>query len=73
MKLNPFVFDSKKATVLTVVLAFIGFIKIALPAIFPAVPVVVFDELAQFFTELAMFYLGTQGAVDIVKILKPKA
>lgn len=73
MKLNPFIFDSKKATILTVVLAFIAFIKIALPALMPTVPVAVFDELAQFFTELAMFYLGTQGAVDIVKVLKPKA
>lgn len=71
--MKPFIFESKKATILVVVLAFIAFTKTALPALLPSVPIVVFDELCQFLTELAMFYLGAQGAVDVVKVLRSRA
>lgn len=70
MNLRPFVFESKKATLLIVVMALITFLQTVLPAVFPSVPAEVFASLTDFLTKLAMAYMGAQGVVDVAKVLR---
>jgi hypothetical protein len=68
--MKPFVFESKKATLLVIALAFITFLQTTLPAVFPTVSSDIFASLTDLLTKLSMAYLGSQGIVDAVKAFR---
>lgn len=68
--MKPFVFESKKASLLVVALALVSFVQTVLPVALPNMPADVFTSLADLLTKLAMFYLGGQSIVDVVKALR---
>ena len=65
---NPMIFGSKKAT-MAVISAVLTMLLSILPIFLPNIDPTLFQDAADFIMKIAAVYLGSQGAVDVAKVL----
>lgn len=66
---QPPIFGSKKATI-TVISAILTMLLNVLPVFLPDVDPSIFQDAADFIMKIVMFYLPSQAAVDVAKVIK---
>lgn len=68
---QPPIFGSKKATI-AVVSAVLTMLLNILPVFFPDMDPSIFQDAADFIMKIVLFYLPSQAAVDVAKVIKQR-